>query len=269
MRLILLLILAGIVLSYIYLTAPGISGRKKVNPFFGVKWAHRGLHDMEQGIVENSMSAFQRAVEEGFGIELDVHLTRDKKLVVFHDDTFDRICGVPGCVEKTDYSVMEQYRLAGTEDGIPLLQDVLAMVDGKVPLLIEVKLPDTNLEVCRVLAKELEGYKGSYMVQSFNCLVLRWMKKYRASVPRGQLSANLTKSESKPHFFFRFCVKYLLSNWICRPDFISYKWADRRNPGLWVNKVLFRTPSAAWTLHGDGDLSAARGQFDMYIFELN
>lgn len=269
MKLIILIVIAALILSYIYLTAPGMAGRKKVHPFFGVKWAHRGLHDMENGVVENSMTAFRRAVEAGYGIELDVHLTRDGKVVVFHDDTFERLCGVEGTVEDTDYSVMKEYFLGESGERIPLLSEVLDMVDGRVPLLIEVKLPGTDTRLCKVLVEELESYDGQYMIQSFNCLALRWLRKHKREVPRGQLSANLTKSDSKPHFFFRFCVKYLLSNWVGRPDFISYKWADRKNPGLWLNKALFRVPSAAWTLHGDQDMKAARGCFDMYIFELN
>ena len=107
------------------------------------------------------------------------------------------------------------------------------------------------------------------MIQSFNCLVLRWLKKHRGEIPRGQLSSNLTESEKTPHYLLRFCVKYLLSNWICRPDFISYKWADRKNPGFWLNRVVFRAPTAAWTLHGERAVKEAGRKVDMMIFELN
>ena len=152
---------------------------------------------------------------------------------------------------------------------LTFLSEVLRLVDGKVPLLIEVKLPSADTEVCRRLDEELQGYRGKYMVQSFNSLVLRWMKKHRNEIPRGQLSENLTRKPDTTHYALRFCVKYLLSNCMCRPDFISYKWADRKNPGFLVNKKLFHAPVAAWTLHGEKDLRAAKRSFDMYIFELN
>jgi hypothetical protein len=99
----LVLLLGNVIL--LYLLAPRLSGRRRVHPFFGVKWAHRGLHDIKKGIPENSIPAFQAAIEAGYGIELDVHLTKDGKLVVFHDDDFRRICGEKGKVEETDYAV--------------------------------------------------------------------------------------------------------------------------------------------------------------------
>ncbi len=119
-----------------------IVGETQGTSVFGVKWAHRGLHDIKKGIPENSIPAFQAAIEAGYGIELDVHLTKDGKLVVFHDDDFRRICGEKGKVEETDYARMRTYRLSRTGEKIPLLSEVLRLVDGKVPLLIEVKLPE-------------------------------------------------------------------------------------------------------------------------------
>ena len=152
----LVLLLGNVIL--LYLLAPRLSGRRRVHPFFGVKWAHRGLHDIKKGIPENSIPAFQAAIEAGYGIELDVHLTKDGKLVVFHDDDFRRICGEKGKVEETDYARMRTYRLSRTGEKIPLLSEVLRLVDGKVPLLIEVKLPSADTEVCRRLDEELQGY---------------------------------------------------------------------------------------------------------------
>lgn len=266
---VILCMVIGLLAFLIFLLAPRLSGRKRVHPFLGVKWAHRGLHDKKRGIPENSFPAFRAAIEAGDGIELDVHLTKDGQLVVFHDDTFERICGRRGRVEDTSYEEMQKYRLAETKERIPLLSEVLQLVDGKVSLLIEVKLPNTDTKICRKLDEELRKYHGEYMIQSFNSLVLRWMKKHRNEIPRGQLSENLTKNDRTTHYLLRFCVKYLLSNCMCRPDFISYRWSDRKNPGLWLNRVLFKTPAAAWTLHGEKDVKAARRSFDMYIFEMS
>lgn len=266
---ILLAVILFVIAALVFLLAPRLSGRRRVRPFLGVKWAHRGLHDIEKGCPENSLPAFEAAARSGYGIELDIHLTRDGEIVVFHDDTFDRLCGQPGCVEETDYETMKKYSLGGTTEKIPTLSEVLALVRGRVPLLIEVKLPSADTKICGKLISELEGYEGKYMIQSFNCLALRWLKKYHGEIPRGQLSANLTRSDKTPHYFLRFCVKYLLSNFLCRPDFISYKWADRKNPGFWANRVLFGAPAAVWTLHGERDMHAAKRHFDMFIFEMN
>lgn len=267
------LLIIGILLFclivYMFLIAPHLGRRERLHPFVGVQWAHRGLHSAQEGIPENSMAAFRAAVREGYGIELDVHLSRDKKIVVFHDDTFDRVCAKNGNVEETDYRVMKTYSLLDTKEKIPLLRDVLAYVNGRVPLLIEVKLPTADTKICEYLERELKEYKGKYMIQSFNCFVLRWMKKYRSDVLRGQLSENLTKTGKKPHYVFRFLVKHLLTNAFCRPDFISYKMSDTANVSLWLNQHLFRAPIAVWTLRSEWEIGRAKRRFQMYIFERN
>lgn len=258
---------AALVLIYLLMLMPRMAKRRRMKPFLGCQWAHRGLHCIEQGVPENSMKAFQMAVKGGYGIELDVHLTRDERLVVFHDDTLERICGNRGKVEETMYSELAGCYLSGTSQRIPLLSEVLGYVDGRVPLLIEVKLPTRNMEICARLSEELRDYKGAYLVQSFNSFVLGWLKKHRADILRGQLSSNLVKSDKVPHYFIRFCVKYLLTNCYARPDFISYKLDDSRNISLRLLKHLFRTPVAVWTITTADAMERARQEFDMYIFE--
>ena len=264
---VILCMVIGLLAFLIFLLAPRLSGRKRVHPFLGVKWAHRGLHDKKRGIPENSFPAFRAAIEAGDGIELDVHLTKDGQLVVFHDDTFERICGRRGRVEDTSYEEMQKYRLAETKERIPLLSEVLQLVDGKVPLLIEVKLPNTDTKICRKLDEELRKYHGEYMIQSFNSLVLRWMKKHRNEIPRGQLSENLTKNDRTTHYLLRFCVKYLLSNCMCRPDFISYNLLFQGDLSLKLAHGLFHAPCAAWVLRSEKELEQCQKQFCMYIFE--
>lgn len=258
-----------LVLIYLFMIMPRITQHRRMKPFIGIKWAHRGLHCIQEGIPENSMKAFKLAVKEGFGIELDVHLTKDKKLVVFHDDTLERICHKKGKVEELPYEELEGCYLSGTSEKIPLFSEVLKLVNGRVPLLIEVKLPDRNTAVCVKLSEELEGYKGAYLVQSFNCLVLGWLRKHRTDILRGQLSSDLVKSDKVPHYILRFCVKYLLSNCYSRPDFISYKLQDSRNVSLWVIQHIFLAPVAVWTIRTAQAMEQAGRQFDMYIFERN
>lgn len=137
--LILLLVLAVLFLLLLLLLRPDPSARKKMAPFVGRRYAHRGLHCAQDGIPENSLPAFRRAVEAGYGIELDLHLTTDGQLVVFHDDTLDRVCGVTGRVDEKSYAELQQLRLLGTEERIPLFSEVLDIVAGKIPMIVEVK----------------------------------------------------------------------------------------------------------------------------------
>lgn len=265
-----LVLTAGLmILIYLFMLAPRMTQRRRMKPFLENYWAHRGLHSMEKGIPENSMAAFKMAVKEGMGIELDVHMTKDRRLVVFHDDTLERVCGKPGQVEEMVYRELEECHLCGTSERIPLFSDVLRYVNGRVPLLIEVKLPSKNTEICVHLTEQLKEYNGPYLVQSFNCLVLGWLKRHRADILRGQLSSDLVKSDKTPHYLLRFCVKYLLSNCYTRPDFISYKLTDTDNISLWLIQHLFLAPVAVWTVRSAQAMAEARMRFNMYIFERN
>lgn len=263
------LVLAAVIIAavYMFMIMPRLTMRKRMKLFMGQEWAHRGLHCVEKGIPENSMAAFKLGVKEGYGIELDVHLTKDGQLVVFHDDTLRRVCGKEGQIEEMSYEELQKCYLSGTSEKIPLFSTVLSYIEGRVPLLIEVKLPSQNTEICVHLAEELRGYRGPYLVQSFNCLVLRWLKKHRKDILRGQLSSNLVRSDDSPHYLLRFCVKYLVSNCICRPDFISYKLKDRQNISLWILHSLLLTPVAVWTIRTAAAMEQAKRQYDMYIFE--
>ncbi|WP_461811913.1 glycerophosphodiester phosphodiesterase family protein [Faecalimonas sp.] len=256
-----------ILLLFLYSIAPRFRYRKTVLSFSKYAFAHRGYWDMEMNIPENSLPSFQLAVEHGFGIELDLHLTKDGKIVVFHDDFLTRMCGVDFSVENTTYDVLSQYQLAGTSEKIPLFSEVLALVKGKVPLLIELKLPSSNTALCSLVQKELEHYHGSYLIQSFNSLGLLWFRKYAPHILRGQLSANLTKTEPTIPFIACFAVKYLLSNVVTRPDFISYKLKDEKNISLILHKYLLNTPIAVWTLHTETEISYAKAKYSIPIFE--
>lgn len=262
-----ILVIVTLAALYLWMLAPRITHRRQMQAFLGTKWSHRGLHCMDRGIPENSMAAFGRAVKEGLGIELDVHLTKDKKLAVFHDDTLERMCGRQGKIENLSYSDIAKCYLKGTSEKIPLLSDVLAYVRGRVPLLIEIKLPDKNTAICVELAKVLQEYTGSFLVQSFNCLALRWFKKHQGNILRGQLSSNLVKSDAAPHRLVRYCVKYLVSDCLCRPDFISYKLEDAKNISLWILKKVFSVPVAVWTVRTSSAMLRAQKGYDMYIFE--
>ena len=186
--LILLLVLAVLFLLLLLLLRPDPSARKKMAPFVGRRYAHRGLHCAQDGIPENSLPAFRRAVEAGYGIELDLHLTTDGQLVVFHDDTLDRVCGVTGRVDEKSYAELQQLRLLGTEERIPLFSEVLDIVAGKIPMIVEVKYQKNYPALCEKMMSQLRDYTGLYCVESFHPQVILWMKNHAPAVARGLLS---------------------------------------------------------------------------------
>ena len=169
---ILLGFLAALLVLAVVLVAPVPT--KTIGKYRGVRFAHRGLHS--EGVAENSMSAFVAARDAGFGIELDVRLSSDGELVVFHDDTLDRVAGVSGRVDEFTADQLAEMRLSGTEDGVPRFSEVLAAIDGRVPLLVEIKEDAGNSRVSEKTAEMLAGYGGEYIVESFNPLSLGTVK---------------------------------------------------------------------------------------------
>ena len=230
-------------------------------------FAHRGYHCIEKGIPENSIPSFRAAISHGYGIELDVHLTSDEKLVVFHDDDLSRICGRPETIESLPLKELQSCRLQNTNETIPLFTDVLSLVGGQVPLLIELKIPKSSLGICEKTWEILKNYNGPYMVQSFNTLGIWWFRRHVPHVLRGQLSSNLTADHLPEPWILTFVVKHLLGNVLGRPDFISYKLADLPMFEVWVLKHILHLPVAVWTLRTPDALKKGKRHYDMQIFE--
>ena len=264
-----LLFILLFILLYLYAICPRLTEHKRMRPYLRTSWAHRGLHNDSDSIPENSLPAFEAALSKGCGIELDVHLSEDGKLIVFHDDTLLRMCGQNERIEASTWEQLSALTLQETPERIPLLSEVLSLVAGQVPLLIEIKLPDKNCAVCEAVWQELKDYPGPYLIQSFNSVALRWFRKHHPQVLLGQLSNNLLQSNPEENIILRFFVTHLLSNFYCRPDFISYKYKDRHNLGLWLNRHLFGAPVAVWTLRTPEAVSHSKEVADMYIFEQN
>lgn len=252
---------------YFYCIMPRFSRKRETQEFMHHLFAHRGLFTPDQKIPENSMTAFSYAVEHGYGIELDIQLTKDYQVVVFHDHTLTRMCGIDLPVCELTYQQLQKLTLAGTQEKIPLFEDVLKLVNGKVPLLIEIKLPSVRTLTCFLADKLLQEYHGSYCIESFNPLALHWYRKHRKDVVRGQLSANLTNPVAEGGYILSFLVKYLLLNFIGRPDFIAYCYKDTQNVSFLLNKSLCRTPTFAWTVRSEAALKKYREKFDSIIFD--
>ena len=249
-------------LLYLFLIAP--KKTKDMEKYKSVMYAHRGLHD--DTLAENSMSAFRAAVEAGYGIELDIRLSKDGELVVFHDDTLDRVCAREGNVIDFTADELAKFKLSGTEDGIPRFADVLSMVDGRVPLLVEIK-ETSGTAVSQAACKMLAEYKGEFIVESFNPLSLRIVKENLPLISRGILSHRYLEQKKyrKPLFFL---LQSLLLNFACRPAFIAYDHRHASAFGLRCVRFFFKAPTLAWTVRSAEEERIARENgFDGIIFE--
>ena len=263
----LLLLLFSVFLLYFYCIMPRFTRKTQTKAFMHQLFAHRGLFNPKEGIPENSMAAFLKAVEAGYGIELDVQVTRDNQIVVFHDYTLGRMCGIDLPVESKTYEELQQLSLQNTGEKIPLFSDVLDLVKGRVPLLVEIKLHSFHTYPCVLVDKLLQRYQGSYCIESFNSLVLFWFRRHRPEVVRGQLSSNLTNPVSESGLILSFLVKHLRTNCIGRPDFIAYGYKDCRNLSFHLNRWIYKTPAFAWTLRSPETFEKYGKRFDSVIFD--
>ena len=251
---------------YLFMIMPRIFNRPKRAPHMGVLYAHRGLFDNNAAIPENSMKAFKRAVEAGYGIELDVQLTKDGVPVIFHDFSLERMCGISEKLENLTYEQLSRLTLLHTEEKIPTLKEFLDMVDGQVPLIIELKIEWTNLALCKTVQRLLDSYNGVYCIESFNPLALIWYRKNRNSIMRGQLSTNfrLDGNYKTPLYFF---LTHLLTNFITSPDFVAYNCHFKNEPGRILCRKLFRNLSVAWTVRSQEEFESIKDDFDLFIFD--
>lgn len=270
-RLIKTIIVAPIITGIGYLIAimPRILGRPSMGSFTQKYFAHRGLYDNSSDAPENSLNAFRRAVDRGYGIELDVQFTKDKKVVVAHDYDLKRICGVDKKIADLTYEQLKKYKIFDSKCSIPTFLEVLELVDGKVPLIIEFKLPDFKTQICEIVDEMLEGYKGDYMIESFNPLAVYWYKKNRPDVFRGILSSDYVadgSAEGQSPIVMSMS-KNLLFNFLIKPDFIAYDCRFYNNTSRRICMNLYKATSVAWTIKSQKELEDRRCDYDLFIFE--
>ncbi len=262
-----ILITVGIIiLLYIYMVAPRMFGRADRRPFLGRHYAHRGLFDNAGPAPENSLGAFQKAVEAGYGIEFDVQLSKDDRLVVFHDDTLKRMCGVEGHVWDYTLEELQKMKLGASEETIPTFEQALETVDGKVPLIIEYKLDRPQTKVCRLAAAVLEKYQGAYCIECFHPLALIWYRKHQPRVLRGQLCEEHFRNERFKGNFIYVIMAYMLTNFVTRPDFIAYNYQHVGNLSRRICRWLGGL-SVAYTIKSEEAYAEAEKEFDLFIFD--
>ena len=248
---------------WLFLSMPRIP-RRPLGRLADFDYAHRGLWNQDKP--ENSMPAFRHAVENGFGIELDVHLTADDQLVVFHDDTLTRMCGADGRVDDMTLAQLRAFRLDGTAETIPTFEEVLAAVDGRTPLIVEVKHGKRNDTLCRLVYEALTryGHTDMWCIESFHPMCVSWFRTHAPEVIRGQLAYGLKHREKK--MALDPIIASLVFNMLSRPDFVAYKAASDKNlPMLWMR--ICRPWLVAWTVRSQADMDALKGRYHMQIFE--
>ena len=211
----------------VFLVAPGRICRWQKKPFMYRNFAHRGLHKRDKSVPENSIAAFERASAKGYGMELDVQLSKDGEVVVFHDDTLNRVCGVDSRVDEKTYAELKKMSLCGTEETIPLFSEVLKTVRGRGPLIVELKNGRSNRELCEKTYELLKAYNGEYCIESFNPFIVRWFRKNAPEIVRGQLASPPRDYGGEVSNITAFVLGNLLLNFLARPQFIAYKIAPK------------------------------------------
>ncbi len=270
MKAIIIVLVVLIVLVALYFLAimPRMIHRPDFSKFKQWDYAHRGLYDNETDAPENSMKAFSKAVENDYGIELDVQLTRDNVMVVFHDFSLERVCGVDKLVRELTYEELQQLTILDSDQRIPKFEDVLKLVNGRVPLIIEYKIPGTDPLVCKMANDLLADYKGMYCIESFNPMGVLWYRQNRPDVVRGILSDNYVKEGYREYPVIAYeALRNMLFNFIIKPDFIAYDVKYTSDLSRTICQKVYKAPSVAWTAKSQEDIDANIDNYDIFIFE--
>ena len=251
-------------LLLLWLTAPN-HACARARSWRGQLFAHRGLHDETKA--ENTLAAFEAACAAGYGIELDVRFSKDGQLVVFHDDDLQRMCGDPRRPEQLTYAELQTLPLKGTGERIPGFDEVLRLVDGRAPLLVEIKSCRAIYALTDAVVARLRAYSGPYIVESFNPLSLLRLRRIAPEIIRGQLVASREDTARETGRLQAVALSGLLTNALSRPDFVAYNIVDVSSPAPRLQRHLYHTPMACWTVRGPTQLKKALKRGDMVIFE--
>lgn len=249
---------------WLFLIAPR-ARKKAIKPFLR-PYAHRGLWGGE--VPENSLAAFRRAAEHGFAIELDVQLSSDGEVMVFHDYTLDRVCGIHGKVAERTAAELTNIPLNGVEnERIPTFGQVLEAVNGRVPLLIELKGESGNTDLVPAVLKLLADYSGEWCMETFNPLLLRAVRKQAPKVVRGLLSSDLIKEKRKGSKLLNFILSALWLTFLCRPAFHAWDAKYPKRLALCVGLKWFGAASFVYTIRDEAEYEQYLANGTYPIFE--
>ena len=254
-------------LLFVFAIMPKMKKHEWTEEMKKYRYAHRGLFSTEKGIPENSIPAFKAAIENGNGFELDVHLTADKKLVVIHDSSLKRTAGVDINVSKVTYGEISAYGLEGTDERVPLFEEVLELNSGRVPMIVEMKSDGNTDELAAKVAETLKGYNGLYCVESFAPDLVFAVKKIAPDIMRGQLACDVRRENKNFSVVGNFILKNLLTNFLTKPDFIAYCYEDRESFTFSLCRKLFKPTEFSWTVKNAEDMKRAEENGASVIFD--
>lgn len=262
-------IIFGILLGLLLLYTLLVMGRRKhpgLKALRGWNYAHRGLHGENRP--ENSMAAFRAALDKGYGIELDIHLLKDGQLAVIHDHSLLRTAGADVQIEDLSAEDLSAYRLEGTNEQIPTFGQVLELFAGKAPLIVELKAIGGNHGALVDRAVEaLRDYPGAYCIESFDPRCILYLKKHHKQIIRGQLTENFLAGKGKLPWVIKLLLTLQLGNFLLMPDFVAYKFADRKNLGNFLVRKLWGVQGVTWTLRSPEEHEKALQEGWIPIFE--
>ena len=257
-----LLVIASVfAVGLFWLVMPGEANAAQRAPFWGMNHAHRGLHSQDKTVTENSLAAFTAAVDAGYGIELDLRLTADGEVVVFHDDDLSRMCGVPDKVADLTFEELRTHQLLATSQQVPHLWEVIELVDQKVPLILELKSGKNYKDLCRGVWRILRTYDGDICVESFDPRIVGWFKKNVPGLLRGQLTA---PAKVLKQGVAGFIVGNCLCNVLGRPGFIASQKGKRPLLTRLAQKFCM---SVVYTARPKDDTTQLELDYDAVIFE--
>ncbi len=245
------LLLAASLAVPAWVLAPGYLPEEKKAPFLRRNFAHRGLYEEDQSVPENSMTAFRLACGAGYGIEMDIQLSKDGRVVVFHDDEINRACmpneTAPIRVDSLTWDELSLLRLFGTDEKIPLFTDVLAEIAGRVPLIIELKTSSRRTELCESALSILSTYDGPFCIESFDPRIVAWFRFHAPDIIRGQLAEqpSMYITDEKMSAVGGVFLGNTLGNFAARPHFIAYHLGPK--PGAVRIAELLGAMKFGWT----------------------
>lgn len=271
------LILLILLLLYAWAIRPNLP-RRDITPLMGVDYAHRGLWNTNEPgeenrpaddlRPENSLAAFRAAVDKGYGVELDVHLTRDGALVVHHDDSLKRLTGIDIRIAE---STLEEVRACHLPNGepVPTYDEVLATIAGRIPMIVEVKVEGNADALSKAVYERMQRYDGPWCMESFAPSAVKWFRVNAPEVIRGQLAFDHAGTGKTSFLFLRnLGIASMLQNLLARPDFIAFEAKSVKWHTLSIHLLRLMKPwFVAWTVRSQADMDKLRGKWDLQIFE--
>lgn len=263
------LITAGTVAAWAAAIKPRTKGKPDMTVFSSYDYANGGLHDYCKNIPENSLESYRRALKHGYGVVMDVRITKDGVPVVFADHELWRMCAVDGYLEEKTLEELKELTLLEADCKIPTLEEALNLIDGQVPVLLQLKVEKNNyMELCVETSAVIAKYDGILAIESLDYRCVRWFMRCRPEVIRGQmLEKSIDIGDNFFDFITKFAKNWLLTNCLTKPDFISSCYMDRRSISLLFCRLLYRVPVMEWLICTRKEYETARLDDAMVIFE--